>query len=135
MRTLSTTLLLLSLAVQAVAAPPSPMESMARRFLINFAANRLDVASNDFNDEMRTTVTPEVLARFKAQFDRDLGRFLSVTSARERTEGAFPMIELTARFEKGSELVQVTFDTAGRIGALHFGPVPKNNPELELIAR
>lgn len=134
MKRLFPTLLLL-IAVSATAAAPSPMESVARRFLINFAANRLDAAANDFNEEMRATVTPEVLANFKAQFDRDLGHFLSVTSAHERSEGAFPMIELTARFEKASELVQVTFDEAGRIGALHFGPVPRNNPELELVAR
>jgi hypothetical protein len=42
---------------------------------------------------------------------------------------------MTARFEKASILVQVTFDAAGRIGALHFDRVPTDNPELERIGR
>lgn len=84
---------------------------------------------------MRTTVTPEVLAKFKREFDSELGQFLSVTSARESTDGTFPVVELTARFARGSELVQVTFDEAGKIGALHFGRVAEGNPELEGVGR
>ena len=109
------------------------MQSAARRFLINFAGNRLDAAAADFNEQMRTTVTPAVLAKFKTQFDRELGPFLSVTSVREGTDGTFPVVEMTARFEKASELVQVTFDGAGKIGALHFGV--ENNRELEMTGR
>ena len=135
MRLVFATLLFLSIAVRATAAVPSPSQSVARRFLINFGGNRLEAAAHDFNEEMRTTVTPTVLANFKQQFDRDLGRFMSITAVRESTDGTFPVVELTARFEKASTLVQVTFDAAGRIGALHFDRVPTNNPELERIGR
>jgi hypothetical protein len=127
--------LVLSLAVSASAAVPSPMQTMARRFLVNFAANRLDTAARDFNEQMKATVTPEVLANFKQQFDRDLGPFLSIAAVKESTDGTFPVVELTARFEKGPALVQITFDDAGKIGALHFDRVPDHDAELERIAR
>jgi hypothetical protein len=135
MRHLLTALLFLSIAVRATAAVPSPSQSVARRFLVNFAGNRLEAAAHDFNEQMRATVTPTVLANFKQQFDRDLGRFMSITAVREGTDGTFPVVELTARFEKNSALVQVTFDATGRIGALHFDRVAANNPELERIGR
>lgn len=129
------TALVLATALPAAAAVPSPMQTSARRFLINFAGNRLDAAARDFNEQMKGTVTPAVLAGFKQQFDRDLGHFMSVTAVEEKTDGTFPIVELTARFEKASALVQVTFDAEGRIGALHFDRVPDSNPELEKIAR
>ena len=135
MRLVFATLLFLSIAVRATAAVPSPSQSVARRFLINFGGNRLEAAAHDFNEQMKATVTPTVLANFKQQFDRDLGRFMSITAVRESTDGTFPVVEMTARFEKASTLVQVTFDAAGRIGALHFDRVPTNNPELERIGR
>ena len=135
MRHVFTALLFVSVAMRATAAVPSPSQSLARRFLINFGGNRLEAAAHDFNEQMKATVTPTVLANFKQQFDRDLGRFMSITAARESTDGTFPVVEMTARFEKASTLVQVTFDAAGRIGALHFDRVPTNNPELERIGR
>ena len=134
MRSLLVPLLFVSV-VAAAAVPPSPMQARARRFLINFAANRLDAAQNDFNEQMKATVTPAVLTGFKEQFDRDLGHFMSITAVQEGTEGEFPVVELTARFEKASAVVQVAFDAAGKIGALHFDRVPDNNPELERIGR
>ena len=135
MRHVFTALLFVSIAVRATAAVPSASQAVARRFLINFSGNRLEAAANDFNEQMRATVTPTVLANFNQQFDRDLGHFMSITAAREGTDGTFPVVELTARFEKASTLVQVTFDAAGRIGALHFDRVPTSNPELERIGR
>ncbi len=125
MRHVFTALLFVSIAVRATAAAPSPLQATARRFLINFSGNRLEAAANDFNEQMRATVTPSVLANFKQQFDRDLGHFMSITAVQESTDGDFPVVELTARFEKA----------AGRIGALHFDRVPTNNPELEKIGR
>ena len=127
-------LLLVSLAVRATAAS-SPMQSVARRFLIDFAANRLDAAARNFNEQMRETVTPEVLANLKQRFDRDYGAFRSIAAVRESTDGTFTVVELTTQFEKAPVLLQVTFDAAGRIGALHFDRVPAHDPELERIGR
>jgi len=134
MRHIVTTLLLLSIAARA-AAVPSRSESIARRFMINFGAGRLDAAARDFNEQMKATVTPAILTKFKQDFDRDLGHFLSVTAVREGTDGTFPVIEMTARFEKASALVQVTFDAEGKIGSLHFDRVATDDPQLERTAR
>jgi hypothetical protein len=135
MKPLATALLLLSIAAHATAAVPSALQAIARRFLLNFTSNRLDAAAMDFNEQMKATVTPEVLTKFKQQFDQDLGHFRSIASVKESTEGVFAVVELTAQFEKGPALVQVTFDAAGRIGALHFGRPETNNPVLERTAR
>jgi hypothetical protein len=134
MRQVFTALLLVSVAIPAAAAPAS-MQAAARRFLTNFAAGRFDAAASDFNEQMKATVTPQVLARQKEQFDRDFGRFRWISSLRETTEAGFPVIELTAQFEKAPALVQVAFDADRRIGALHFNRVASNNPELERMAR
>jgi hypothetical protein len=131
MKPLAAALLLLSLT----AALPSAYQATARRFMTNFAANRLDDAALDFNEQMKATVTPAVLTKFKQQFERDLGPFHAVTVAREGLDGNFPMIELTAQFEKGPALVQVTFDPEGRIGALHFGRPTQHNAYLEKLGR
>src|SRR6266498_5451078 len=100
MRHVFTALLFVSIAVRATAAAPSPLQATARRFLINFSGNQLEAAANDFNEQMRATVTPSVLANFKQQFDRDLGHFKSITAVRESTDDTFPVIELTGQFEK-----------------------------------
>src|SRR6266702_1483571 len=110
MRHVVTALLFVSIAARAAAAVPSRSQSVARRFLINFSGNRLEAAASDFNEQMRATVTPSVLANIKQQFDRDLGRFMSIKSVQESKDGSFDVIELTTRFEKASALVQVTFD-------------------------
>jgi hypothetical protein len=135
MRHVVAILLLLSVATRAAAAIPSRFESIARRFMVNFGAGRLDAAAKDFNAEMKATVTPEVLANFKQQFDRDLGHYMSVTAVHAGSDGAFPLIEMTSRFEKGSALVQVIFDAEGKIGSLHFDRVATNDPALERTAR
>jgi hypothetical protein len=136
MKPLAIAILALSLAAQAAtAAAPSALQAIARRFLLNFTSNRLDAAAMDFNEQMKATVTPEVLTKFKQQFDQDLGHFRSIASVKESTEGVFAVVELTAQFEKGPALVQVTFDAGGSIGALHFGRPETNNPVLERTAR
>ena len=131
MKPLVAALLLFSLT----AALPSAYQATARRFMTNFAANRLDDAALDFNEQMKTTVTPAVLTKFKQQFDRDLGPFRAITAVREGTDGNFPMIEITAQFDKAPALVQVTFDGEGHIGALHFGRPVQHNAYLEKLGR
>jgi hypothetical protein len=133
MRHLFSALLLLSIAVSAPAA--GPIQGVARRFVLNFSTNRLEAATSDFNEQMKATVTPAVLVTLKEQLDRDFGHFRAVGAVRESTSGRFPLVELTAQFEKGPALFQVTFDGEGRIGALHFGRVESSNPELERAAR
>ena len=123
-----------ALLLVALAAPVS-LQAVARRFLVNFATGRRDAAAADFNEQMKETVTPAILASKKQEFDRDFGRFQAITAVQDGTDGGFPLVTLTARFEKASALVQVTFDNDGRIGAIRFDRVPDHNPQLERVAR
>src|SRR5438874_2572107 len=92
--TMPVRILAIAIALCATAAATmTPQQSAAKRFLNNFAANRLDAASSDFNEQMRGTVTLAVLTNFKQQFDRDLGRFLAVRSVHEGMSGDFPVVE------------------------------------------
>jgi len=115
----------------------TPIESVAREMLRNFVTGRFDLATQDFNAELRPVVTPALLADVKAQLDRDLGAFYLVKEAHPGMKGEFRSVELLARFEKGSVNVDVIFDAFDHIQTVYFNPVlpPPADPTLEALAR
>jgi Protein of unknown function (DUF3887) len=115
----------------------SPIESTARSLLTNFASGRFDVATSDFNNDLRPIVTPAVLAQVKAQLDQQVGMFYVVKEAHPRIVDGFRAIELIAKFEKAPVSVVVVFDPLDRVGAVYFNPIlePAVDPALEAVAR
>jgi hypothetical protein len=115
----------------------SPIETSARLFLSNFAAGRFQEATRDFNDDLRPVVTTAMLADMKKQFDQQVGTFLSITDAHQRTQQGFRAVELNARFSKSPVSVVVTFDQLDRIASINATPTPPPavDPELEAAAR
>ena len=98
----------------------NPLESKARDFVSYFTTAKFDMASKDFNEEMRETVTPAVLAEMKRQSDYYLGDFRSIVMVRQRREGSFRMVEIVCRFDKSLGAFRVAFDALDSIGALHI---------------
>ena len=115
----------------------SPIETSARLFLSNFAAGRFQEATRDFNDDLRPVVTTAMLADMKKQFDQQVGTFLSITDAHQRTQQGFRAVELNARFSKSPVSVVVTFDQLDRIASINANPIapPAVDPALESAAR
>lgn len=115
----------------------SPIESISRELLANFAAGHFEAATKDFNDDLRPMVTPAILAQVKSDLDAKAGTYLFVKDAHEKLEGGFRVVELTARFTKASVSVVVVFDAIDRIGSVHFNPIapPPPDPALEAAAR
>ena len=115
----------------------SPIESVSRELLSNFATGHFEAVTKDFNDELRPMVTPEVLARVKGDLDAKAGMFLSVKEVHEKLQGGFRVIELIARYTKSPVSVVVVFDALDRVGAVYFNPIapPPPDPALEASAR
>ena len=115
----------------------NPLESKARDFVSYFTTAKFDMASKDFNEEMRETVTPAVLAEMKRQSDYYLGAFRSIVMVRQRREGGFRMVEIVCRFDKSLGAFRVAFDALDSIGALHIEPLTAEpvEPVLEAAAR
>ena len=115
----------------------SPIESVSRELLGNFAAGHFDAVTKDFNDDLRPMVTPAILAQVKADLEAKAGTFLSVKEVHERLQGGFRVIELVARFSKAPVSVIVVFDALDRVGSVNFNPIvaPPPDPALEASAR
>jgi uncharacterized protein DUF3887 len=115
----------------------SPIESRARDFVAYFTSAKYDMASKDFSETMRETVTPPVLAEMKRQSDYYLGPFRSIITVRQRTEEGFRIVEIVSKFDKSLGAFRVEFDVADRIGALYIDPIANEpvDPLLEATAR
>jgi hypothetical protein len=115
----------------------TPIESVAREMLRNFVTGRFDPATQDFNDNLRPVVTPQLLSEVKTQLDQQFGAFYLVKEVHQGNKGGFRTIELLARFEKGSVSVEVVFDAFDRIETVYFNPVlaPPVDATLEGLAR
>jgi hypothetical protein len=101
----------------------SPRETVAREFVTNFAAGRLEAATKDFNEAMRATVTLPTLAELKQQIDEQVGPFVAVTDVWQGNDNGFPVIGLTCQYEKFPVSVRVSFDVNDRVAAIHANPI------------
>jgi len=116
---------------------PAQLEASARAMLKAFNAEHFDEASKDFNDSMRETVSPSLLAEMKKQIEAQVGRYERIAEVNEKRADGFRVIELIARYEKSPVSVRFVFDEANRIGAAYFDPLPEPpvDAELETLAR
>jgi len=118
--------------------PPRPVQEIAaRQMLGNFVAGRFDEASKDFNETMRATAPPSVLANMKKRMEAEVGAFQHIAAVHKRTEDGFPAVELVLKYDKAPVSMVVVFDRSNRIGAVTMHPVVPEpvNPELEAAAR
>jgi hypothetical protein len=124
-------------AINAKPKLPSAQEQMAREMLANFNGSRFVAAATEFNDELRPQITPALLARVKDDINGKVGTFQAVTAVHHLTQDGFRVVELIAKFEKGSVSVRVVFDMANKIGAVLFNPIlpPPVDKELETMSR
>jgi hypothetical protein len=136
--TIAPLLLSILLAIdQRGGAGRTPLESMARDLLTSFNAGRFEAASKDFNETMRATATPSILAELKRRSDAELGGFRFITDVRQRSEGGFRIVELVCKYEKSSASFRVVFDIDNSIGAIFLDPIAiaPVDPALEVTAR
>src|SRR4051812_49306837 len=116
---------------------PSPIEKSAREMLLNLNAGRFDVASKDFNEQMRATLPVSSMSEVRRQIVEKVGTFRTITEAHQKREGDLRFVELMARYEKYPVQVRVAFDPYDRIAAVYFNPVMPLavEPALEAEAR
>jgi regulator of sirC expression with transglutaminase-like and TPR domain len=112
----------------------SPIESISRELLTNFANGNLQAVTKDFNDQLRPLATPEILAQVKNNLESKAGTFLSVTEAHESLQAGSRVIELTARYSKYPVSVVVVFDMLDRIQSVYFNPILPEAPDPTLEA-
>lgn len=132
------TSLLLSILLAIRPTPTRPVQEIAARQMFgSFVAGRFEEASRDFNETMRATAPPSVLATMKKQMEQEVGAFQHITAVHKRNQDGFPAIEIVAKYEKAPVAVVVAFDGSNRIGAVTMHPIPPEpvTPELETAAR
>jgi len=113
---------------------PSPLEATARQMLTNLNAGRFEAATKDFNDTLRTTISPTTLAEVKQEADAKVGAFVKVTEVLQKREKGFRVVELVCQYERSPVSLRVVFDAYDRIGAVFFNPLTVD-PLLEATAR
>ena len=97
---------------------PWPIDEPARALLANFNAGKFDVASKDFNDKMRVTVTPALMAKLKQQLDEESGAFKKVSDFRHLKLDGFRVVQFLCEYEKGDVSFQVLFDATDHVGSI-----------------
>lgn len=138
MNTMMSLILGVLLAIGQSSSPAhSPLEMIARDALANFNAGRFDVMAKSFNEKMRASVTPAVLADLQHQASAQLGVFRNVTEVRERMDGGSRLVELICSYEKAAASFRVVFDARDRVSAIFFDPIVSSpvDPALEATAR
>ena len=111
------------LMTASVALPPAPLVPMtiddpARALLANFNAGKFDAASKDFNEKMRATVTPALMAKLKQQLDQESGAFKKVNDFRHLKLDGFRVVQFVCQYEKGEVSFQVLFDANDHVGSI-----------------
>lgn len=111
-------------------------EKMAREFFANFIAGRFEAAEKDFNHSLKSVVTVQMMKSMKEQIESQGGAFRSISAVRQLEEDSYPLVELTAEYEKSAVAVRVVFDEDW-VGAIFFNPLiaERIDPKLERTAR
>jgi hypothetical protein len=125
------------LAATPVPTGPVRLEPVARDLVVNFTAGRFAAATREFNANLATIVTPEVLEGQKKAIEAQVGAFQAIRTLRQFQHEEFRVVEVTCQYEKAQVAFQVVFDKDNRIGAVHMNPVgaTKVDPVLEALAR
>lgn len=130
------------LIVAAVQLPPAPfvpwsIDKPARELLTNFNAGQFELASKDFNDQMRATSTVAVLQKVKHELDEEAGAFKEVTETRHTKDSGFKVVVFLCAYEKGPVDFRVTFDPTDHVGSIAVKRIveTKVDARFEMAAR
>jgi hypothetical protein len=131
--------ILLAAAAQLPPAPfvPWTIDKPARELLANFSAGQFDLASKDFDKEMRVTTTPKVLQQVKRDLDEQAGAFQEVTETKHTKDAGFKIVIFLCQYEKGPVDFRVTFDHYDHVGSIYVKRIvdDKVNAKFESTAR
>ena len=111
------------LLAASVALPPAPfvpwaIDKPAHELLANFNAGEFELASKDFNAELRVTTTPAILKKVKHDLDEQAGAFKEITETRHTKDAGFKIVVFLCAYEKGPVDFRVTFDHYDHVGSI-----------------
>jgi hypothetical protein len=137
MNLIAAILLTASVALPPAPVVPMPIDEPARALLANFNAGKFDEASKDFNDKMRVTVPPALMAKLKQQLDAESGAFKKVTDLRHLKLDGFRVVQFLCRYEKGDVSFQVLFDGTDHVGSIALKRIVEDSVDtgIEAMAR
>jgi hypothetical protein len=101
------------------------LEEVARDLLAGLVEGRFEAAEKFFDPGMRGQLPPQKLAELARSVNETFGRFLSVTSVRQKTGPALRTIDLVAAYEKSPVRVSVIFDARGGVSGLTIAPAAR----------
>lgn len=130
-------LVLSLLGAQPQFVPPlQPLETIARQLFTNFVSARYAAVAKDFNEEMRATVTPKELAQQRDLIASQIGPFEYIMTVKRRTEGGWPVVDVTAKYERSLAVMTVSFDETFHVSKVTIAPLTGPPPDpLEREAR
>jgi hypothetical protein len=134
MNLFSALLLTASIALPPAPFVPLPIDNPAREFLMNFNSGELELATKDFNDDLRATTTIAVLKRVKQELDATAGPFKQITEMRHAKDSGFRNVVFFCAYEKGPVVVVVTFDRYDRVGAISVKRIVEDKVDATLEA-
>lgn len=121
---------------RTVTPPPSPQttksvtwkggsrEEVARAVLKQFLANDFKGINARFNDQLKASLSVQVLEQGWKPLRQASGGFKSQDGPQSRTSRGYDVVAIVCRFENGSIEVEMYFDTTGKIGGLWIQPIP-----------
>jgi hypothetical protein len=104
------------------------LESKSRSLIGAAAKGDFDLASRDFDDQVKQGLPPSAFAATWKGIEAQVGTLTSITSVAFTNDAEHPYDDVLCAFERASLLVRVAFDADGRIAGLHFRPARPPGP-------
>jgi hypothetical protein len=109
------------------AARPAPAaaqdyEALGKELTQNLAARQFDKVAAHFDERMAAALPLDKLAAAWDGVVGQVGAFKAITGTRADEQQGYRMVFVTCQFEKAALDVQFVFDSAGRVGGMHFVP-------------
>jgi uncharacterized protein len=98
------------------------IETRARTFVAELAGGQWAHPKTAFDADMTAAAPPNKVAAIWRSLEDDMGVFRAVESAKAHDEGAYRVVHLTCRFDRGAKTLRLVFDREDKLAGLFIRP-------------
>jgi uncharacterized protein len=121
-------ILLFFIPVSGTAQKKDPPEILARKFVEMLSRKEFAKAYATMDETMAAAITEEKLSLIWKQIQMQNGAYTHQKDASVETVSGYATVQLTCTFEKSDLIVQLSYDSRGKVAGLYFKPPKKTAP-------
>src|SRR5688572_10748772 len=103
-------------------------ETLARKFVEMLSRKEFAKAYATMDETMAAAITEERLALIWSQINSQFGAYSHQKDATVESASGYTTVQLTCAFERSDAIVQVSYDSRGKVSGLYFKPPKKAAP-------